>query len=202
MSDPRFYYQVVAPNLGSDFERIHFFHGVSGNPPELVWRTDHATNPFPVPPKGARFFNVAPKTAHGLFGIGLNRIWDTVAPLIIVLFKERGIKYSSLLPVRFSTANKNGKPILGPLGLWISTHPGQNTSMDARNASTPILQILETHGVKDAVIYWYRGFRHTASQTYGSRQLRRPNFQRTSPLDDCSRNAPRPSGEPEERRHG
>ena len=28
------YYQVVAPNLISDFEWIHFFHGVSRNPPE------------------------------------------------------------------------------------------------------------------------------------------------------------------------
>ncbi len=95
------YYQVVAPKLVSDFERFHFFHRVSGSPPELVWRSDHATNPFPVPVKGTMFFKFAHKTANVVSKIDMNPVWDTVAPLIIELFKERGIKYSALLPVRF-----------------------------------------------------------------------------------------------------
>ncbi len=152
------YYQVVAPNLVSDFERLHFFRGVSGSPPELVWRSDHATNPFPGPVKGTRFFKVAHKTANVVSKTDLNPVWDTVAPLIIELFKERGIIYSALLPVRFSTLNDQGKQTLGPLGLWISsTHPGKNSPEDARDASPPILQILENHGVKGVVTYWYEG---------------------------------------------
>ena len=91
------YHQVVAPNLISDFERIHFFRGVSrtGNPPELVWRSANKTNPFAVPPTGTRFFKVTHKTAHGVFNTDLNPVWDIVASLIIALFKQRGIKYSS-----------------------------------------------------------------------------------------------------------
>jgi len=151
------YCQVVAPNLISDFERIHFFHGVSGDPPELAWRSDHKTNPFPVPPSGARFFKIADKTAHGVFDTALNPVWDTVAPLIIALFEKRGIKYSALLPVRFSTHDGEGKKTLGPITLWISTHPGKNTPEDARDASPHILQILENHGVQGAVPHWYEG---------------------------------------------
>jgi hypothetical protein len=176
------YYQVVAPNLISDFERIHFFHGVSGNPPELVWRSDHATNPFPVPPKGVRFFNIAHKTANGVFETDLNPVWDTVAPLIIALFKERGIKYSALLPVRFSTPNDQGKQTLGPVGLWISTHPGKNTPKDARDASPPILQILENHGVKGVVTYWYEGSIAQLASLMGPVDSTNPTFNVRCPL--------------------
>lgn len=140
-SNSQSYYQVVPPNLLSDFERLHFFHGVSEDSPQLVWRSDHAINPFPVPSKGERFFQIAEKTANGVFGTDPNPVWGTVAPLIIALFKERGIQYSSLLPVRFSTTNDEGERTLGPVGIWISTHPGKNTPEDARDqpATPPLL---------------------------------------------------------------
>lgn len=176
------YYQAVAPNLISDFERLHFFRGVSANPPELVWRSDHATNPFPVPPKGVRFFKIAHKTANGVFETDLNPVWDTVASLIIALFKERGIQYSALLPVRFSTPDDEGEQTLGPIGLWISTHPGKNTPKDARDASPPILEILETHGVKGAVAYWYEGSVAQLSSLMRPADSTNPTFNVRRPL--------------------
>lgn len=153
---PETYYQVVTPNLVSEFEKIHFWHGVSANPPELVYRSDHETNPFPVPPPGARFFKIAAKTAQGVFNTPLNLVWGIVAPKIILLFKERGIKYSALLPVRFSSYDEVGKKTLGPITLWISTHIGRNTPEEARDASPHVLKILEDHGVTGAVTQWSR----------------------------------------------
>lgn len=151
------YYKVVAPNLLSDFERIHFWHGVSSDPPELVWRSDVDTNPFPVPAPGTRFFKIAAKTAEGVSNTPLNPVWPTVAPLIVALFKRRGIKYSALKAVRFSTCDDNGKKTLGPIVLWIATHPGKCTPEQARDASPHILEILREHGVNGAVTQWYEG---------------------------------------------
>jgi hypothetical protein len=47
-SDPR---TVVAPDLISKYEMNFWYHGVSGNPPKLMWRSDLETNPFPIPPR-------------------------------------------------------------------------------------------------------------------------------------------------------
>ena len=151
------YYQVVAPDLVSELEGINFWHGVSEDPPELVWRSDLVTNPFPVPPREARFFKIPDKTAEGVFDTPLNPVWDIVAPKIVLLFKERGIKYSALLPVRFSSHDDEGKKTLGPVTLWISKHPGRNTPEEARDASPHILKILEDHRVSGAVTQWYEG---------------------------------------------
>ena len=40
---------VVAPDLISKYEMNFWYHGVSGNPPKLMWRSDLETNPFPIP---------------------------------------------------------------------------------------------------------------------------------------------------------
>jgi len=156
-TDMRTYYKVVAPKLLSDFERFHFWHGVSDDPPQLVWRSDVDTNPFPVPAPGARFFKIAAKTAEGVSNTPLNPVWPIVAPLIVALFKSRGIKYSALKAVRFSTCDDNGKKTLGPIVLWIATHPGKCTPEQARDASPHILEILREHGVNGAVTQWYEG---------------------------------------------
>ena len=115
------------------------------------------TDPFPMPPRGARFFKIADKTAEGVFDTPLNPVWDIVTPKIVLLFKERGIKYSAVLPVRFSSHDDEGKKTLGPVALWISTHSSRNTPKEARDASPHILKILEDHGVSGAVTQWYEG---------------------------------------------
>ena len=103
------------------------------------------------------FFTIAAKTAQGVFDTPLNPVWDVVAPKIITLFKERSIKYSALLPVRFSSCDEEGKKTLSPITLWISTHIGRNKPEDARDTSPHVLKILEDHGVTGAVTQWYEG---------------------------------------------
>lgn len=58
----------------------YWYHGISGNPPKLMWRSDLEANPFPIPAPGARFFKIPNKTAHGVFDTPLNAVWGTVAP--------------------------------------------------------------------------------------------------------------------------
>ena len=115
---------VVAPDLISKYEMNFWYHGVSSNPPKLMWRSNLKTNPFPIPPPGANFFKIPTKTAHGVFNTPLNDVWDdTVAPRILASMKAHGLKYSALKTVRFSTVEDGKDEILGPVVVWIAIRP-------------------------------------------------------------------------------
>ncbi|KAF8907002.1 hypothetical protein CPB84DRAFT_1813638 [Gymnopilus junonius] len=138
------------------FEMTFWYHGISGNPPPLMWRSDLETNPFPIPEPGANFFNLATKTAHGVFGTQLNPVWDVVAPQILAAIKARGLQYSALCPVRFSTA-KDGKETFGPVVVWIAVKPKTTDAVAVRDATPDILHILASAEVTDVVVEWYEG---------------------------------------------
>ncbi|CUA76414.1 Glycogen phosphorylase, liver form [Bos taurus] [Rhizoctonia solani] len=145
------------PPLISDFERVHYYHGISLDPPELYYRSDLESNPFPVPLPGDRWFQLPVKTAQGVFETPLNKVWNVVAPRIIALFDARDIKYSVLVPARFSSADENRDSTLGPVVIWVATHPGAISLELARDASSDILQILEEYQVEGAVVEWIEG---------------------------------------------
>lgn len=46
---------------------------------------------------------------------------------------------------------------LGPIVIWIATHPGTTSAQDAHDASPAILEILEAFKVMNAVVEWYEG---------------------------------------------
>lgn len=77
--------------------------------------------------------------------------------MILSLLKKHGIKYSGISTVRFSTCDEEGKKTLGPIVIWISTHPNTTSAENARDASPGILEILEEHNVHGAVVEWYEG---------------------------------------------
>ncbi|KAG8771467.1 hypothetical protein FRC12_003592 [Ceratobasidium sp. 428] len=153
---PPEWYQITAPHLISKFERVHFWDGVSDDPPHLVWRTDFATNPYLLPaPGGPRYFQFPVKTAEGVFNTDLNPVWHTVTPLIVQLFEQSNIRYSSLKGVRFATYDDQKNKTLSPVTLWIATHPGTTTPQQCLDISPAVLSILEEYGVKGVVIEWY-----------------------------------------------
>ncbi|KEP47577.1 hypothetical protein V565_150820 [Rhizoctonia solani 123E] len=148
---------VVAPQLISEFERVNYWHGISINPPELLYRSNLELSPFPVPVPGTKWFKLPVKTAEGVFETPLNPVWHIVAPKIVVLLKKRGIKYSALKAARFSTCDEDGTKTLGPIVIWVATHPNTTSAENARDASPDILHILEEHKVEGAVVEWYEG---------------------------------------------
>ena len=147
---------VVAPNLISKFEMNFWYHGISGDPPKLMWRSDLETNPFPVPAPGTRFFKIPTKTAHGVFGTPLNAIWDTVAPQILASIEAHGLKYSALKTVRFSTEDGE-KETFGPVVVWIAVRPNTTNAGAVRDATPDILHILADAQITDVVVEWYEG---------------------------------------------
>ncbi|KAI0003020.1 hypothetical protein BJV74DRAFT_930583 [Russula compacta] len=150
---------VVAPDLISEFEMNFWYHGISGKPPKLMYRSDLETNHFPIPQPGDHFFRIPTKTAYGVFCTPLNEVWDTtVAPRIRDLMKSRGVKYSSLKTARFSTVvEENGEETFGPVVVWISVHPNTTNAGAVRDVTPEVLHILNDAQVTGVVVEWYEG---------------------------------------------
>ncbi|KAI9435129.1 hypothetical protein H4582DRAFT_1817885 [Lactarius indigo] len=146
---------AVAPYVLSDWERTTYYNGISPNHPELLYRSDLLENPFPIP-KG-RFPHFYTKTVYGVFNTPLNAVWDTVAPQICELLKGQNIRYSAIKAARFVTHGEDGKDTLGPIVIWIATHPTTTTAENAHDASPNILALLKANGVEGAVVEWYEG---------------------------------------------
>lgn len=130
---------AVHPDLISKCEMKSWYHGISGNPPKLMWRSDLETNPFPIPipnpPPGSHFFNIPTKTAHGVFGTPLNDVWHTVAPQIKASMKANGLQYSALKTARFSTV-QDDKETFGTAVVWIAVRPNTTDARAVRDATS------------------------------------------------------------------
>lgn len=149
---------VIAPHLISEYERRFYYHGVSYDPPELMYRSDFETNTYPIPPPGANFFQIPVKTANGVFNTRLNSVWDdTVAPQILALMKTNGIKYSALKTARFTTVKDNDEVTVGPIVVWIAVHPNTTNAQAVRDATPDILRILTDAQITGVVVEWYEG---------------------------------------------
>ena len=148
---------VVAPDLISKYEMNFWYHGVSGNPPKLMWRSDLETNPFPIPPPGTNFFKIPTKTAHGVFNTPLNAVWETVAPQILASMKANGLQYSALKTARFSTVEDGKGETFGPVVVWIAVRLNTTNAEAVRDATPDILNILSDVQITDVVVEWYEG---------------------------------------------
>jgi len=141
-----------APYALSDWERTTYYSGISPNPPELLYRSDLLENPFPIP-KG-RHPHPITKTVYGVFDTPLNAVWDSIAPQICEFLKVRKIRYSAIKAARFVTHGEDGEDTVGPVVIWIATHPTTTTAKSAYDASPGILALLKANEVEGAVIEW------------------------------------------------
>lgn len=146
---------ALSPYVISDWERTTYYHSISPDYPDLLYRLDFLEHPFPIP-KG-RHPHVPMKTAYGVFNTPLNPVWDTVAPQIRQLLKTQKISYSAIKAARFVTHGEDGKDTIGPIVIWILTHPTTTTTEKAHDASPDIIALLKAYGVAGAVVEWYEG---------------------------------------------
>lgn len=140
----------------SEWEKANYYHGVSSHPPELLYRSNYLSNPFPHP-KG-RFHHIFPKTAHGVYNTRLNNVWHIVAPRIRDGLKSHHkIRYSAIQAARFITHGERGLDRLGPVVIWIAVHPNSTTAEDAHSVSGRILNLLGANRVDGVVVEWIEG---------------------------------------------
>lgn len=154
-SDP---YTAVPPDLVSPYEKKFWYHGISTDPPQLMWRSNIETDPFLIPTPGARFSEIPRKTVHGVFNTPLNALWhDPVAPRVKAALKAHGLVYSSIQLARFATEKDGQAGPAGPVVIWISVPPQTTSAAAVRDATPDILQILADLDITDVVVEWYEG---------------------------------------------
>lgn len=155
---------TVADYVPDDYERGRYYNGIAGcqhDRPYLVYRSDFATNVFPKHKPGASWPYIPTKSLRGVYDTPLNAVWDTVLPRIGDLVISRGIRCSSIDPVRFFTHAYQGaentedeEARLGPAVVWVGVWPGTTSPDTAHNVSQSILAILLESGVTDVVVEW------------------------------------------------
>ena len=76
-------------NSPDEYERTSYYYGITGDGdhPELVYRSNFLTTPFPKPI--GRHAHILVKSVHGVFDAPLNGVWDTVGPKIRDLIKAQ-----------------------------------------------------------------------------------------------------------------
>jgi hypothetical protein len=149
---------VGAPNLISEYEMNFYYHGISGNPPKLLWRSNLESDPFPIPPPGTNFYKIPQKTAHGVFNTPLNELWDdTIVPQIKTSMKNHSLKYSVINTTRFSIVEDGGEETFGPIVIWIAVRPKTTNASAVRDATPDIFDILTASQITGVVVEWYEG---------------------------------------------
>ncbi|KAI9512446.1 hypothetical protein F5148DRAFT_973579 [Russula earlei] len=147
---------IVSEHGPDAYERASYYNGITGDGdhPELVYRSDSLTMPFPKPV--GRFAHVPIKSLRGVFGTPLNKVWDTVGPQIRDIIKAQKIQWSSISLARFFTHGPPGeeKGSLGPVVIWIGVLPGSTSPDTAHDVSQQILALLRKHEVEGVVVEW------------------------------------------------
>ncbi|KAI1794500.1 hypothetical protein LXA43DRAFT_107496 [Ganoderma leucocontextum] len=148
---------VVSEHGPDPYERASYYNGITGDSdhPELVYRSDSLTTPFPKPV--GRFSHIPVKSLRGVFGTPLNQVWGAVLPQIRDIIKARKIQWSSIDPARFFTHGPPGeeeKGSLGPVVIWIGVLPGSTSPDTAYDVSQEILALLRKNGVEGVVVEW------------------------------------------------
>jgi hypothetical protein len=147
---------VVSQYTPTEYERTTYYNGIIGDDhPELVYRSDFLTTPFPKPV--GRYAHIPVKSLHGVYDTPLNGVWETVGPKIVDLITTRKINWSSVDPARFfthATPGEEEKGSLSPVVIWVGVSPGSTSSDAAHEVSQEILALLREHEVKDAVVEW------------------------------------------------
>ncbi|KAM6490542.1 hypothetical protein JOM56_013885 [Amanita muscaria] len=139
------------------YERTSYYNGITGDGdhPDLVYRSDFLTTPFPKPV--GRHAHIPVKSLRGVFDTPLNGVWDAVGPQIRDLIKARKIDWSSIDPARFFTHAPLGeetKGNLGPVVIWVGVTPGSTSADTAHEVSQEILTLLRRNAVDGAVVEW------------------------------------------------
>lgn len=148
---------VVSEHGPDAYERTSYYNGITGDGdhPDLVYRSDHITTPFPRPV--GRHTHLPVKSLRGVFGTPLNNVWGTVGPKIRDLIKTHKLQWSSVDAARFFTHGPPGEEAegtLGPVVIWVGVVPGSTSSDAAHDVSQEILMLLEKHGIRDIVVEW------------------------------------------------
>ena len=147
---------VVSEHGPDAYERAAYYNGIAGDDhPQLVYRSDYLTTPFPKP--SGRFGHLPVKSLRGVFDTPLNKVWDAVGPKICDIVDAREILWTSIDTARFFIHGPTGeseKGYLGPVVIWVGVWPGSTSPDTAHDVSQEILALLQENKVEGVVVEW------------------------------------------------
>ncbi|KAG5640814.1 hypothetical protein DXG03_006946 [Asterophora parasitica] len=150
------------PGLVGPREKAFFLTGISSpEHPHLLHRSDVDSRPWTIPE--GRHTAIPSKSLHGAsHPILNNNHWKhTIAPDVLLLVNApgSGIKVTSMIPLRFSTASPpDGPRVLDEhTTLLISVRRGSMAETTCRDANDAIISIFARHGVDGIAVCWIEG---------------------------------------------
>ena len=138
---------TAIPYPPSPVEAKHFYYGIPSRP-RLVARSsaDVWVEPTGMELTGMEVYFI-PKEASPIGLHPLREIWEaSVGPAIVGYLDSKGVKWTSLDPVRIGYAESDSSP---PAIVWMGVVPGTLSAEDGIEVATHCKSILSAHGVND-----------------------------------------------------
>jgi hypothetical protein len=131
----------TAPYPPSFVEAQYFYYGIPSQPP-LVARS--SANVW-VEPRGPEAY-LLPKESSTIGLHPLREIWEaTVGPAMVDYLDSKGVKCTSLDPVRMGYAGESSPPVI----IWMGVVPGSLSAEDGVEVATRCKSILLAHDIDD-----------------------------------------------------
>ncbi|KAG8751901.1 hypothetical protein FRC14_007526 [Serendipita sp. 396] len=134
---------TAAPNPypPSPLEAKCYYYGLPSQP-RLVARS--STDVW-VEPTGPEAY-LRPKESHPIGRHPLREIWeDKVGPAMVDYLGSKGVKWTSLDPVRMGYAGESSPPVI----IWMGAVPGSLSAEDGIEVATHCKSILSAHNIDD-----------------------------------------------------
>ncbi|KAF5383272.1 hypothetical protein D9615_004809 [Tricholomella constricta] len=134
----------AAPCPPSAVEAKCYYYGLPSRP-LMVARS--STNVW-VAPTGPEAYLI-PKELEPISSHPLQEIWETrVAPAIVKYLDSKGVKWTSVDPLRIGFAKESPKPVI----IWIGVLPASLSAVDDIEVATGCKVILSDHDINDVHI--------------------------------------------------
>ncbi|KAG9080475.1 hypothetical protein FRC06_006532 [Ceratobasidium sp. 370] len=164
-------YYSPDPHAVSQAEAQSYYAGLPSEPP-LVYRTGKAPWSPPRWPEAQRRL----KELRGVFDHPITKVWNRdLAWKVVSVMDDHKVRFTTIDVVRFKKVEvdeegedeesedeegedeegedketvKAGKPVLGPVTIWVGVFPGSTTPTAAHHAAQSVLALLQKYQITD-----------------------------------------------------
>ena len=133
----------ATPYPPSSVEAAYYYYGLPSRP-RLVARSSVCVWDEPKPESYP-----VPKESSPIGFHPLLDCWEvTIGPAMIVFLDSKGVKWTSLDPLRMGYAGQSSPPVI----IWMGVEPGSLSATDGINIAIGCREILSAHGINDVHI--------------------------------------------------
>jgi hypothetical protein len=156
---------LFEPDSVSDYEKYHYYHGISSSPPELIYRSSRT--PFFAPQRAEAYSRE--RCLLPVYDHAIRSIWYALCTAIVSSLDALNVLWSTIDVVRFGTYERRGAPMnISPIILWIGVLPDTLSYHEASKSCSDILVLLSQYNL-DSIEVEYRSSKYkTLARSPGS----------------------------------